>query len=129
MDSNKVTPPTVVNRDDTIPQLPKSESITLKNNLKSVINNIIMNIVLVVVVNKTYIVLFLSFQALNGLSRININSKKTNFFVKNEIMSTTQPSIESINNEEKNKRKVEKMQSSSSDTNEDNNTNIEKEIR
>lgn len=44
-------------------------------------------------------------------------------------MSTTQPSIESINNEEKNKRKIENMQLSSSDTNVDNNTNLEKEIR
>jgi hypothetical protein len=36
LDSNKITPPITVNREDAIPPLPKSESITLKNNLKSV---------------------------------------------------------------------------------------------
>lgn len=39
LDSNKITPPIVVNREDAIPQLPKSESITLKNSLKSVTIN------------------------------------------------------------------------------------------
>lgn len=43
LDSNKITPPIVVNREDTIPPLPKSESIILKNNLKTV--NIIIKLV------------------------------------------------------------------------------------
>lgn len=37
LDSNKITPPITINREDAIPQLPKSESIILKNNLKTVI--------------------------------------------------------------------------------------------
>lgn len=36
LDSNKITPPIVVNREDAIPQLPKSEAVTLRNNLKTV---------------------------------------------------------------------------------------------
>lgn len=49
LDSNKITPPIVINREDAIPQLPKSESLTLKNNLKSVIiikTNKIVNIII-----------------------------------------------------------------------------------
>lgn len=43
LDSNKITPPITLNREDAIPQLPKSESIILKNNLKSVINIKLLN--------------------------------------------------------------------------------------
>ncbi|XP_060856008.1 MAP kinase-activating death domain protein isoform X3 [Metopolophium dirhodum] len=103
LDSNKITPPIVVNREDAIPQLPKSESLTLKNNLKS---------------------------ALNGLSRININNKATSSFPENEVMSTTRPPMEfSSTGEDISKRKMENFQSRSNVINTDNRTNRGNEIR
>ncbi|XP_025417158.1 MAP kinase-activating death domain protein isoform X2 [Sipha flava] len=100
LDSNKITPPITVNREDAIPPLPKSESITLKNNLKS---------------------------ALNGLSRININNKSTNYFPENEIMSITRPSIDTNTGEEVLKRKIENIKFTKKNEYVDNTTN--KEIR
>ncbi|XP_060847508.1 MAP kinase-activating death domain protein isoform X3 [Rhopalosiphum padi] len=103
LDSNKITPPIVVNREDAIPQLPKSEASTLKNNLKS---------------------------ALNGLSRINIYNKTTNSFPENEIMSTSRPPIEyTSTGEDISKRKMENFQLNSNVVNTDNSTNRGNEIR
>ncbi|XP_025203393.1 MAP kinase-activating death domain protein-like isoform X3 [Melanaphis sacchari] len=103
LDSNKITPPIVVNREDAIPQLPKSESTTLKNNLKS---------------------------ALNGLSRINLHNKATNSFSENEIMSTTRPPMEyTSTGEEISERKMENFKLSSNIKNTDNSTNRGNEIR
>ncbi|XP_050064071.1 MAP kinase-activating death domain protein isoform X5 [Aphis gossypii] len=103
LDSNKITPPIVVNREDAIPQLPKSESSTLKNNLKS---------------------------ALNGLSRINIHNKASSSFPENDIMSTTRPPIEyTSTGEEISKRKMENFQLSSNVMNTDNSTNRGNEMR
>ncbi|KAL4104662.1 hypothetical protein QTP88_019944 [Uroleucon formosanum] len=103
LDSNKITPPIVINREDAIPQLPKSESLTLKNNLKS---------------------------ALNGLSRINISNKAKNSFPENEVMSTTRPPMEfSSTGEDISKRKMENFQSRSNVINIDNSTNRGNEIR
>ncbi|XP_026819862.1 MAP kinase-activating death domain protein isoform X3 [Rhopalosiphum maidis] len=103
LDSNKITPPIVVNREDAIPQLPKSEASTLKNNLKS---------------------------ALNGLSRINIYNKATNSFPEHEIMSTSRPPIEyTSTGEDISKRKMESFQLSSNVVNTDNSTNRGNEIR
>ncbi|XP_050426755.1 MAP kinase-activating death domain protein isoform X2 [Adelges cooleyi] len=64
LDSTKITPPAIPNRDDgPIPQLPKSEAIVLKNNLKN---------------------------ALSGLFRSNINTKPPNYFLDNGVMASSQ---------------------------------------
>ncbi|VVC41070.1 Hypothetical protein CINCED_3A012715 [Cinara cedri] len=104
LDSNKITPPIVITREDAIPQLPKSESITLKNNLKS---------------------------ALNGLSRININNKSANYLSYNEVMTATRPSSAELpNTKEVFKRNIENPRpASSGDINININTNYGNDTR